>query len=63
MNTPVPGPPAGGVVDPAEIRAAVEAVLTANVDGPGADELAHQAARLDELHRTLSAALDTIDRV
>ncbi|MEO6881152.1 MAG: hypothetical protein ABI181_09435 [Mycobacteriaceae bacterium] len=62
MNTPVPGPPADGV-DPAEIRAVVDAALAANVEGAGADELARHVASLDELHRALSAALDTIDRV
>ncbi len=62
MNTPVPGPPADGV-DPAEIRAAVHAALAVDSGGAGVDELAQQAAQLDELHRTLSAALDTIDRV
>ncbi len=62
MNTPVPGPPADGA-DPARIRAAVDAALAGEAVGAGTDDLAQQAARLDELHRTLSAALDTLDRV
>lgn len=62
MNTPVPGPPVDGA-DPVEIRAAVEAALTGPVAGAGTEDLAQQAVMLDELYRTLSAALDTIDRV
>ena len=64
MNTPVPGP---SEVDPGSLRAEVDDVLgsdgAAGVDQLDADGLAEAAQALDSLHRSLAAALDTIDRV
>lgn len=58
MSTPAPRPTAPARLDPETVLAAVDAALARPVGEP-----AEEAARLDEVHQVLAAALATIDRV
>ncbi|GAB2921830.1 hypothetical protein GCM10027047_18920 [Rhodococcus aerolatus] len=61
MASPVPGPPRpSGAADPVALADHVRAELD-RLDAAPADDLDEQVRTLTELHRTLAAALTTID--
>lgn len=63
MATPVPGPSRpSGAADPETLTEHVRVEL-AQLDTAGGNDLDEQVRTLEELHRTLAAALTTIDMV
>ena len=62
MSTPVPGPRTSTPVDPDSLTETVDAALATLGDGDSdAAGLDEQVRALEELHRSLSAALTTLD--